>query len=140
MERHEKRRIPWKNGTGAGTVKQCWSPSWWTARIFRNSKNRWRNCLEETNQLLGKISQYHAIARDLEEQSGRLHALRDTLPALEQEEKQAAEGVAQKAILEEQLQKQKTLLDQLRIIQELTKSIKTNRTKETTAGSNLFRW
>lgn len=86
--------------------------------------------LEETNQLLGKISQYHAIARDLEEQSGRLHALRDTLPALEQEEKQAAEGVAQKAILEEQLQKQKTLLDQLRKIQELTKQLKQTEQKK----------
>lgn len=74
--------------------------------------------LEETNQLLGKISQHQAIAEKLREQSVQLKTLKDTLPVLEQEEKRAAEAGLQRAALEEQVQKQKKLLELIHKLQE----------------------
>lgn len=75
--------------------------------------------LEETNQLLGKISQHQAIAEKLREQSAQLKTLKDTLPVLEQEEKRAAEAGLRRAALEEQVQKQKKLLELIHKLQEI---------------------
>ena len=80
--------------------------------------------LEETNQLLGKISQHQAIAEKLREQSAQLKTLKDTLPVLEQEEKRAAEAGLQRAALEEQVQKQKRLLELIHKLQEIIKQLK----------------
>ena len=80
--------------------------------------------LEETNQLLGKISQHQAIAEKLREQSAQLRTLKDTLPELEQEEKRAAEAGLQRAALEEQVQKQKKLLELIHKLKEIIKQLK----------------
>ena len=80
--------------------------------------------LEETNQLLGKISQHQAIAEKLREQSVQLKNLKDTLPVLEQEEKRAAEAGLQRTALEEQVQKQKKLLELIHKLQEIIKQLK----------------
>lgn len=79
--------------------------------------------LEETNQLLGKISQHQADAEKLREQSAQLKTLKDTLPVLEQEEKRQPSRITESCI-REQVQKQKKLLELIHKLQEIIKQLK----------------